>query len=149
MNAKRVSVNQKRDQKKQAQPAIEAVGADAIFDSPQNVPPSIPPKPEQKASGKDTSPEETKKVSKVEDSQSEEDKEELVKTTAYIEESKFLALEDIQLKLKRQEKRRVTKNELFNKAIELLIEHYQTWRFAVNTSNHQNGNTFYHQTILM
>ena len=144
MNAKRVSVNQKRDQKKQAQPAIEAVGADAIFESPQNVPPSTPPKPEQKASGKDASPEKTKKAIKVEDSQSEEEeKEELIKTTAYIEESKFLALEDIQLKLKRQEKRRVTKNELFNKAIELLIEHYQKWRFAVNTSNHQNGETLF------
>ena len=127
MNAKRVSVNQKRDQKKQAQPAIEAVGADAIFDSPQNVPPSTPPKLEQEASSKDASPERTKKAIEVEDSRSgEEEKEELVKTTAYIEESKFLALEDIQLKLKRLEKRRVTKNELFNKAIELLIEHYQT-----------------------
>ena len=50
---------------------------------------------------------------------------ELIKTTVYIEEENFLALEDIQLKLKRQEKRRVTKNELFNKAIELLIEHYE------------------------
>lgn len=49
---------------------------------------------------------------------------ELIKTTVYIEEENFLALEDIQLKLKRQEKRRVTKNELFNKAIELLIKHY-------------------------
>jgi len=52
------------------------------------------------------------------------DKEELVKTTVYIEEDNFLALEDIQLKLKRKEKRRVTKNELFNTAIELLIKHY-------------------------
>ena len=51
--------------------------------------------------------------------------EELIKTTVYIEEENFLALEDIQLKLKRQEKRRVTKNELFNKAITLLIEHYK------------------------
>ena len=127
MNVKRVSVNQKRDQKKQAQPAIEAVGTDALFNSPQNVPPSTPAKAEQKASSKDASPEKTKKAIEVEDSRSgEEEKEELVKTTAYIEESKFLALEDIQLKLKRQEKRRVTKNELFNKAIELLIKHYQT-----------------------
>ncbi len=57
----------------------------------------------------------------------EEEKEagELIKTTVYIEEDNFLALEEIQLKLKRKEKRRVTKNELFNKAIALLIEHYE------------------------
>lgn len=49
---------------------------------------------------------------------------ELIKTSIYIEEENFLAMEELQLKLKRKEKRRVTKNELFNKAIELLIEHY-------------------------
>lgn len=52
------------------------------------------------------------------------EKGELVKTTVYIEEDNFLALEEIQLKLKRKEKRRVTKNELFNTAIDLLIKHY-------------------------
>lgn len=49
---------------------------------------------------------------------------ELIKTSIYIEEENFLAMEELQLKLKRKEKRRVTKNELFNKAIKLLIEHH-------------------------
>lgn len=65
-----------------------------------------------------------KTKAKKEPAQEEAEKGELVKTTVYIEEENFLALEDIQLKLKRQEKRRVTKNELFNTAVELLVKHY-------------------------
>ena len=124
MSAKRVSVNQKRDQKNKPQAAIEAVGTEALF-NPE------PTKAETKSIGAveakspSNKPESSSAAKSKEQAEEAEQKEDLVKTTAYIEESKYLALEDIQLKLKRQEKRRVTKNELFNKAIELLIEHYQ------------------------
>lgn len=74
---------------------------------------------------KPTSAKESQKTkAKKEPEQEEAEKGELVKTTVYIEAENFLALEEIQLKLKRQEKRRVTKNELFNTAVELLVKHY-------------------------
>lgn len=122
MNAKRVSVNQRRDQKNQPKPAIEAVGTEALFspameDTEGTAAESIEDRSSQQSHDSPPAAAENKSETKQQ--------EELVKTTAYIEESKFLALEELQLKLKRKEKRRVTKNELFNKAIELLIEHYE------------------------
>lgn len=124
MSAKRVSVNQKRDQKNKPKAPIEAVGTEALFnpESTQAETQSIGVVEEKSPSDQ---PESSSAPRSKEQAEEAEQKEDLVKTTAYIEESKYLALEDIQLKLKRQEKRRVTKNELFNKAIELLIEHYQ------------------------
>ena len=82
------------------------------------------PQTETKKSTTSTSSKKKSAKSKTEPKKEMTEKEELVKTTVYIEEDNFLALEDIQLKLKRKEKRRVTKNELFNTAIELLIKHY-------------------------
>ena len=74
---------------------------------------------------KSTSAKKSQKTkAKNEPEQVEAEKGELVKTTVYIEEENFLALEEIQLKLKRHEKRRVTKNELFNTAVNLLVKHY-------------------------
>ena len=105
MSAKRVSIDKKRSLRDQSKSPIEPKGTEILYE----------PEP--------INTEEKKDLRKLE-KMGVEDKQGLVKTTVYIEEDNFLALEDIQLKLKRQERRRVTKNELFNKAIELLRAHY-------------------------
>lgn len=143
-------LSEKFDSKRQSSSAesvrktnITPKGTEAFFDTADNtakdiqaeaidskeVEPQQNPKTTPKKTTKTTASRSSKKkttTAKTKPAPEEEEKEtgELIKTTVYIEEENFLALEDIQLKLKRQEKRRVTKNELFNKAIELLIEHY-------------------------
>ncbi|MGB5634260.1 MAG: hypothetical protein WBM86_15980 [Waterburya sp.] len=128
MSTKRVPVNKKRNNESQPKPAIEPVGTDALFE------PKVVQEEEINQSDKandDNSKSETKNSSlnkpdskKPEEKTKADEKENLIKTTVYIEEDNFLGLEEIQLKLKRSERRRVTKNELFNKALKLLIDHY-------------------------
>lgn len=103
---------------------VQAEAIDNKEVEPQQNPKTTPKKPTKTTAS--TSSKKKTTTAKPKPAPVEEEKEtgELIKTTVYIEEENFLALEDIQLKLKRQEKRRVTKNELFNKAIALLIEHY-------------------------
>ena len=123
--------------------SIPTKGAEAFFDTADNTvkqveaenteetkvesqsTPEIAPKKQNKTTA---APSKKKKTTaaKTKSAPAEEKKEggELIKTSIYIEEENFLDLEELQLKLKRKEKRRVTKNELFNRAIKLLIEHY-------------------------
>lgn len=114
MSAKRVPINQRRSQTNRPKSAIKPVGTDAIFDPESIVEPEVtePAKNQSKAKSEPSAQKQTDK------------KDNLVKTTVYIEEDNFLELESLQLKLKRKERRRVTKNELFNQAIELLVQHY-------------------------
>ena len=117
MSAKRVPINQRRGQTSQTKSAIKPVGTDAIFDpesivEAEEAEVTEPAKNQSKAKSEPTAQKKTDK------------KDNLVKTTVYIEEDNFLELESLQLKLKRKERRRVTKNELFNQAIELLVQHY-------------------------
>ncbi len=128
MSTKRVPVNKKRNNEDRPKPAIEPVGTDALFE------PKVVRQEETNQNDKtndDNSKSETDssslnkpKSKKTEEKTKAEEKENLIKTTVYIEEDNFLGLEEIQLKLKRSERRRVTKNELFNKALKLLIDHY-------------------------
>ena len=128
MSTKRVPVNKKRNNEDRPKQKIEPVGTDALFE------PKVVRQEETDRDDKtndDNSKSETKRSSlnkpdskKPEEKSKAEEKENLIKTTVYIEEDNFLGLEEIQLKLKRSERRRVTKNELFNKALKLLIDHY-------------------------
>ncbi len=128
MSTKRVPIDKKRNNESRSKLKIEPVGTDALFES------KVVRQEETNRSDEtndDSSKDETKNSSsnkpdsKVpEEKNKAEEKENLIKTTVYIEEDNFLGLEDIQLKLKRSERRRVTKNELFNKALKLLIDHY-------------------------
>ncbi|MDJ0592079.1 MAG: hypothetical protein QNJ72_19160 [Pleurocapsa sp. MO_226.B13] len=128
MSTKRVPIDKKRNNEGRSKLKIEPVGTDALFES------KVVRQEETNRSDEtndDSSKDETKNSSsnkpdsKVpEEKNKAEEKENLIKTTVYIEEDNFLGLEDIQLKLKRSERRRVTKNELFNKALKLLIDHY-------------------------
>ena len=133
MSAKRVPINQRRSQTGQSKPAIKPVGTDAFFEPEATTRTEAKEtaivEPAEKAGtesgeAKESAKKKSKGKGKSAPKKETEEKENLVKTTVYIEEDNFLALEDIQLKLKRKERRRVTKNELFNKAIELLVKHY-------------------------
>ncbi|MCC0178033.1 hypothetical protein I4641_13695 [Waterburya agarophytonicola K14] len=123
--------------------SIPTKGAEAFFDTADNTAkqveaentddqkvepkptPEIAPKKQTKTTAASSKKKKTA-AAKTKSAPAEEKKEggELIKTSIYIEEENFLDLEELQLKLKRKEKRRVTKNELFNKAIGLLIKHY-------------------------
>lgn len=128
MSTKRVPVNKKRNNEDRPNQKIEPVGTNALFE------PKVVSQEQTDQNDKmndDSSKNETKSSSpnkpdskKPEEKNKVEEKENLIKTTVYIEEDNFLGLEEIQLKLKRSERRRVTKNELFNKALKLLIDHY-------------------------
>lgn len=127
MSTKRVPIHKKRNSENQSKLKIEPVGTDALFE-----PKAIQEEPDQNEETNDNSSKSDTNNSslnkpdskKIEEKPKVEDKESLIKTTVYIEEDNFLGLEEIQLKLKRSERRRVTKNELFNKALKLLIDHY-------------------------
>lgn len=128
MSTKRVPINKKRNNDERSKLKIEPVGTDALFEPKviQEEETDRSDKTNDDNSKSDTnSPSSNKPDSKKPESKTKaEEKENLIKTTVYIEEDNFLGLEDIQLKLKRSERRRVTKNELFNKALKLLIDHY-------------------------
>ena len=128
MSTKRVPINQKRNNDERSKLKIEPVGTDALFEPKviQQEETDLSEKSNEGNSKSDTNSSSSNKPDskKPEEKTKTEEKENLIKTTVYIEEDNFLGLEEIQLKLKRSERRRVTKNELFNKALKLLIDHY-------------------------